>query len=250
MTKLFLLLFSLLAANLVAQRPTGPGNLDPAVLLSFGYGPFSTGGDLGDRFGGGFSLTGGVDYLPGGAGWELGVMASYGFGNVVREDVLAGLRTDAGYLIGNQRAPADVALRQRHLFIGPRFGYTFAFGANRRAGLKTTTALGYFYSRIRFQEDPVQYLPQIDPSRQAGYDRLTGGPALYQFLGYQQLALDRRLNFFVGGEVIYAATKHLRAYDVALAGPSAAGGRQDLVFGLRIGLILPIYLGTGEEIFY
>lgn len=250
MTKLFLLLLSLVASGLGAQRLTGPGNLDPAVLISFGYGPFSTGGDLADRFGGGFSLNAGVDYLPDEARWEVGWMATYGFGNVVREDVLSGLRTDAGYLIGNQRAPADVALRQRHLFIGPRFGYTFALGANRRAGIKTGTALGYFYSRIRFQEDPVQYLPQIDPARQAGYDRLSGGPALYQFIGYQQLALDRRLNFFIGGEVIVAATRHLRAYDVALAGPSPDDGRRDLVFGLRLGLILPLYFGTGEEIYY
>ena len=250
MIKFVILLLCLIASGLSAQRLTGPGTEDPGVLLAFGYGPFSTAGDLGDRFGGGFSLSGSVNYLPGSARWDLGVMATYGFGNVVREDVLAGLRTDAGYLIGNQRAPADVALRQRHLFVGPRFGYTFSLGSNRRAGLRSTTGLGYFYSRIRFQEDPVQYLPQIDPSRQAGYDRLTGGPALYQFVGYQQLSLDRRLNFFVGGELIYAATRHLRRYDVTLAAPSETGGRRDLVVGARIGLILPIYLGSGEEIFY
>ena len=250
MTKLFILLLTLLGSGVGAQRLTGPGNQDPATLISFGYGPFATAGDLADRYGGGFSLNAGVNYLPGAANWELGVMATYGFGNVVREDVLAGLRTEAGYLIGNQRAPADVALRQRHMFIGPRFGYTFPLGANRRAGIKSSTALGYFYSRIRFQEDPVQYLPQIDADRQAGYDRLSGGPALYQFIGYQQLSLDRRLNFFVGGEAIFAATRQLRAYDVASAAPSPQEGRRDLVFGLRIGLILPIYLGTGEEIYY
>ena len=153
-------------------------------------------------------------------------------------------------MIGNQRQPAEVALRQRQGFVGPRFGYTVALGANGRAGLKTTTALGYFYSRIRLQPDPVQFVPQIDGRRAAGYDRLAGGPAVYQFLGYQQLALDRRLNVYLGAEITAGLTRPLRAYDVATGGPSPDAGRRDLVLALRAGIILPLYLGTGEEIFY
>ncbi|PPK88685.1 hypothetical protein CLV84_1655 [Neolewinella xylanilytica] len=240
----------MISSTLGAQDLAGTVNLDRALLFSFGYGPFVTAGDLADRFGGGFAVDGGVDFLPDRKNWQIGVMARFGFGSTVREDVLAGLRTDGGFLIGNQRQPAQVELRQRHLFLGPRFGYTFPLGSNSRAGLKTTTAIGYFFSRIRFQEDPVQYVPQLDPAVQAGYDRLAGGPAIYQFVGYQQLALNRRLNFYVGGELLAGFTRSLRSYDIALGSPPPGAGRSDIVLGLRVGLIIPIYLGAGEAIFY
>ena len=123
-------------------------------------------------------------------------------------------------------------------------------GGNQRAGLHVATGVGYFYSRIRFQQDPVQFVPQVDKPYQPGYDRLAGGPAVYQFVGYQQLALDRRLNFYLGGEVMAGFTRNLRAFDLATAAPPPSGGRTDLVLGVRIGLIVPIYRGEGQEIFY
>ena len=248
--RLFLCLLLCLSGTLTAQQATGARNGDRAVLLNFGYGPFRSAGDLADRFGSGFALDGGMDYAPAGGPWQFGLQVAFGFGNTVKEDVLAGLRTDAGYIIGNQRQPAEVALRQRQLFVGPRVGYTLPLGANARAGLKSSTAVGYFYSWIRLQPDPVQFVPQIDGRRAAGYDRLAGGPAIYQFLGYQQLALDRRLNFYLGAEVTAGFTRHLRAFDVATGGPSPEDGRRDLVLGVRAGIILPLYLGTGEEIYY
>ena len=239
-----------LSGTLTAQPAAGARNGDRAILLNFGYGPFRSAGDLADRFGGGFALDGGVDYAPPSGPWQVGLMVAFGFGNSVKEDVLAGLRTDAGFLIGNQRQPAEVALRQRQLFVGPRFGYTLPLGKNARAGLKSSTAVGYFYSRIRLQADPVQFVPQIDGRRAAGYDRLAGGPALYQFLGYQQLALDRRLNFYLGADLTAGFTRALRAFDVATGGPSPEAGRRDIVLGVRAGIILPLYLGTGEAIYY
>ncbi|THH40331.1 hypothetical protein [Neolewinella litorea] len=247
---LLLLLWIIATTALFAQGLAGESNLDRAVLIGLDYGPFTTAGDLGDRFGSGFALGAGVDYLPRGRNWQFGFMAQFGFGSTVKEDVLANLRTDAGHVIGNQRQPANVQLRQRQFFVGPRLGYTLPIGDNRRAGVKLTTAAGYFFSRIRIQDDPVQYVPQLDPAYQATYDRLSGGPALYQFIGYQQLSRNRRLNFYLGGDATLGFTQPLRSYDALSYGPPPAGGRTDLVFGLRAGLILPIYQGEGRDIFY
>ncbi len=233
-----------------AQGLAGIKNLDRAVLVRLGYGPFASAGDLGDRYGSGFAIGGGVDFMPVNSNWQFGVMAQYGFGQEVREDVLAGIRTSSGFLIGNQREPAEVQLRQRQLFVGPRVGYTLRVGQNQRAGVHLATGLGYFYSRIRFQQDPVQFVPQVDKTYQPGYDRLAGGPALYQFVGYQRLAPDRRLNFFFGGEIIAGFTRNLRAYDLATAAPPDDRGRTDIVLGVRAGLVIPLYLGEGREIFY
>ena len=166
MRKILTGLVFLLALIPARGRSQGPAwNLDKGYLFHVSYGPFFSAGDLSDRFGNGFAIGGGVDLTPANSRWQYGIMAQDGFGSTVKEDVLAGIRTDAGFIIGNQRQPAEVLLRQRQLFLGPRVGRTIPLGANPRAGLQLTTGLGYFFSRIRFQPDPVQYVPQIDPAR-------------------------------------------------------------------------------------
>ena len=94
--------------------------------------------------------------MPKNSNLEFGFRVQFGFGTQLKEDVLSGLRTREGLIIGNQRSPADIQLRQRQLFIGPAVGYTIALGKNQRAGIHLKTSLGYFFHRIRFQEDVVQ----------------------------------------------------------------------------------------------
>lgn len=240
----------LFSVALSAQGLAGARNLDRAVLVNLGYGPFMSAGDLGDRFGSGWSIDGGATWIPKDSNLEFGFRVQYGFGTEVKEDVLAGLRTREGLIIGNQRSPADLQLRQRQLFIGPAVGYTFALGENKRAGIHLKTSLGYFFHRIRFQDDVVQVVPQLRDNLRPGYDRLTGGLAIHQFLGYQQLALDRRLNFYIGAEVMAGFTKALRNFDIPTGAPPSTEGRTDIVLGAKAGIIIPLYFGEGREIFY
>ncbi|WP_116127094.1 hypothetical protein [Lewinella sp. IMCC34183] len=235
---------------LIAALTAGAQATDAALLPHLSYGVFHSAGDLADRYGNGFAIGGGLDLTRPQSRWQFGVMAQFGFGNTVREDVLAGLRTDAGFIIGNQRQPAQVSLRQRQWFIGPRAGYTLPLGDNPRAGLQLTTGLGYFFSHIRIQDDPVQFVPQLDTPYRAGYDRLAGGPALYQFVGYQRLVPGSGLNFYAGAELTAARTRQLRNFDVPDNGPPPSNSRLDAVLGLRAGIIIPIYRGEGRNIYY
>lgn len=247
------ILFSLaclLGTALSAQGLAGARNLDAGLLVDLGYGPFVSAGDLGDRFGGGWSIDGGLSWLPKNSNLEFGFRVQYGFGSEVKEDVLAGLRTREGLVIGTQRSPADVQLRQRQLFIGPSAGYTLALGENKRAGIHLKTSLGYFFHRIRLQEDVVQVVPQLRENLRPGYDRLTGGFAVHQFVGYQQLALDRRLNFYLGAEIMAGFTKALRNYDIPTGAPPSQDGRTDIILGAKAGIVIPLYFGEGREIFY
>jgi hypothetical protein len=246
-----LLLMLLYPASCVrAQGLAGARNLDRAVMLYAGYGPMTAAGDLSERFGSGFAIDGGLAYLPANTNLQFGFRVLFGFGSDVKEDVLADLRTNDGFLIGNQREPADIQLRQRQLFVGPNLGYTFRIGNNQRAGIHLNTAFGYFFHRIRVQNDPVQTVPQLNDDLLPGYDRLTGGFAVHQFIGYQQLAFDRRLNFFLGADATVGFTSALRNFDILLGGPPSEAGRTDIVLGLRAGLVIPFYFGEGREIFY
>lgn len=245
-----LFLLFLLSANTFSQGLAGEKNLDRAIAVHFGYGPFASSGDLADRFGNGFALGGGLVYIPAKSKLEFGFRAEFGFGNDVKEDVLVNLRTTEGFLIGNQRQPADILLRRRQLFLGPSLGYTKPIGKNQRAGIHFKTSLGYFSHRIKVQRDVVQGVAQLNEEYLAGYDRLAGGFAVHQFLGYQQLAVDRKLNFYIGGELLAGFTKQLRAFDIPTQSVPSQEGRTDLTFGLKAGIIIPLYLGQGEEIFY
>jgi hypothetical protein len=248
-TSLSLLLITCFS-SLTAQGLAGAQNKDRALMVNLGYGPYSSGGDLSNRFGNGWSIDGGLYWLPVKNNLEFGLRVQYGFGDQVKEDVLADLRTREGFLIGNQREPADIQLRQRQLFIGPSLGNTFSIGKNKRAGIHVKTSIGYFFHRIRLQQDPVQGVPQVAEELEAGYDRLTGGLAVHQFIGFQQLALDKRLNFYIGGEVTAGFTKALRSFDIPTGAAPSTEGRTDLLLGLKAGLIIPFYFGEGRQIFY
>ena len=232
------------------QSLAGAKNLDRAFLIGAGYGPFVSAGDLSERFGNGFAIDGSLAYLPANSNWEIGVRATFGFGAEVKEDVLRDLRTTDGFIIGNQREPADIQLRQRQLFVGPSIGYTFRIGRNRRAGLNVRTSLGYFSHRIRLQRDVVQGVAPLYPELLGGYDRLTGGPAIYQFLGYQVLSENRRINFYAGADALAGFTRPRRGFDVPTGAPLPDDLRADLTLGVRIGLVIPIYFGEGREIYY
>lgn len=250
---LFLLLAIVFAfGNLAAQSLAGERNADPAFMFSAGYGPQTTIGDIGDRFGNVWAIELGLDYLTGKANsWQFGLMGQFIFGTDVREDVLSGLRTSSGFIVGNQRDPADVQLRMRGYYGGVRIGKTFSFGGkNPRAGLKIAVGGGWLSHRIRIQNDPAQTVNQIIGEYRAGYDRLTEGPAAYQFIGYQQLSLNRRVNVFAGVEVIEGFTSNRRDYDFSSANLLEDDNRLDILVGVRAGLIIPFYIGEGREIFY
>ena len=249
-TILLSLSLCLLGFSVTGQSLAGERNLDKAILFYAGYGPFSPAGDLADRFGNGFSIDGGLSLMPAKKSLELGFRVQFGFGNQVKEDVLANLRTTEGFVIGNQREPADVSLRQRQLFVGPSVGYTFKLGENQRAGIHVKSSVGYFFSRIAVQRDVTQGVAPLNEEYLPGYDRLAGGLAIHQFIGYQQLAMDRRLNFYVGAEVMAGFTKQLRAFDIPTEMVPSQDGRTDVLLGIKAGIILPFYIGEGREIFY
>ena len=220
-----------------------------AVLVRLGYGPQFPAGEMADRFGMSWSIQGQVDFITK-KNWLFGLQGQYFFGNAVKEDVLAGLRTASGFIIGNQRSPADIQLRERGQFFGLQVGRIFLVNpAQSKSGFLVTLAGGWMLHRIRLQTDPAQTVNQVIAEYRAGYDRLTAGPALHQFVGYQNLDARGRLNFYVGIELMEGFTTSQRDWDFAARAP-LTGNRIDLLFGIRAGWILPFYQGGTEEVFY
>ena len=218
--------------------------------ISFEYGLQFPGGDMAERFGLNMNLGGQFEVMLNESLWHAGVKGLFLFGNRVEEDVLSNLRTSDGGIIGNDRALADIALRERGMFVGGYVGKVFALSENQKSsGIKVSLGGGLLQHKIRVQ-DNTQSVNQIQDEYTSGYDRRTNGPALYGFVGYQRLDKNRRLNFLIGVDYTLGFTENRRAYDFNTMSRDDRS-RIDGLFGFRIGWILPISYGENPgTIFY
>lgn len=222
------------------------------VLMPYiSYAGHRPGGALKDRFGNNFSLGLGLNWLTAKRNWILGINGNFLFGNTVKTDVLANLRTEAGYIIGNNRLPADIGLRQRGWLVQVEIGKHIPFSDKHpRSGIRLSISPGILQHRIRIQKDPQQSVPQLLGDYQKGYDRLSNGLSFTEFVGYQLLSANRRMNFFIGLEFTQAFTQNRRDFDFPTRTKDETR-RTDLLYGLRVGWILPFYVGSaGGDIYY
>ncbi len=221
-------------------------NTGRAVLFSLKAGAHLTGGDLAKRFGSFSSIGGNAEWLAEN-NFIIGLEGHYYFAAPVREDPLAILRTPEGDLIGRDQFLAEVDLRGRGHYLGGTLGYLFA-RSGMRSGLRVMLGAGLVRHKIRVQDDN-RTLIQVQGEYAKGYDRLTGGLALNQFIGWQHLGPDRRANWFAGLEFTQAFTNTLREWDFSSM-RKLEGRRTDLWFGLRLGWTLPLYQTPSEKIYY
>lgn len=246
------LFFSIgLAAAAGAQKfpdhPSGePRNTGPAILFHVSAGTHLPGGDLAKRFGQDASIGGGLELITGN-NFLLGAEGHFLFGQKVKEDPLTIIRTPEGDIIGTDQFIASVFLRERGFYVGGMIGKLFPAG-KKRSGLRITAGAGMLRHKIRLQDDS-QSVNAISGDYAKGYDRLTGGLALNQFIGWQHLAANRRANWFIGLEFSQGFTKSLRDWDFSEM-RKLEGSRTDLRFGIRAAWTLPFYVGNAEKIYY
>lgn len=247
---LLLFLFAALAAP--AQKfPDHPQQLEArnkgrAILFHLTLGGHLPGGDLSKRFGTDQNLGSGLEWITAG-NWIFGLEGNFFFSPTVKEDPIANLRTPDGDVIGNNQAIASVVLRERGIYAGALAGRLFTFG-KKRSGLRVTLGAGQMQHWIRVQDD-TRSVTQITGDYAKGYDRLTGGLALNEFVGWQHLGPNRNVNWFVGLEFNQGFTKSLRDWDFS-SKQKLEGNRLDLRFGLRAGWTFAFYHKVAEKIYY
>lgn len=225
-------------------------NLPPAILVNFEFGFNMPGGDYSNRFGNNLRIGGGVEYLTKN-NFAYGVNGSYYFGDNVKEDVLSEIRNEDGFLIGNNKIHANIFLRQRAFYIGGSFGKIFSLSQyNRRSGIRATLGLGLFQHKIRVEEDPNSFVPIIAGEYKKGWDRMSNGLSLRQFIGYQHLSSNGLINFSIGFEFMQAFTQNQRIQDFKLM-EKLDESRFDMMYGVKLVWTLPFLLGvSGDSIYY
>jgi len=226
-------------------------NKGNGLLFKLSYAGHIPGSDLANRFDHHFSVGSGLELITSESNWIAGFDFNYYFGSQVRQDVLAPLRTEQGFIIGNDRNYADIQLRMRGFYTGFHIGKLISLGfANPRSGIRATVGAGLLQHKIRIQDDPARTVAQLSGDYKKGYDRLTNGFALTEFIGYQVLGRDKRLNFYAGFEFTQGFTQNRRSFNFDTM-TSDDTQRVDLNMGFRLGWILPFYFGkAADEIYY
>jgi len=218
----------------------------PLIGVHFGGSlPFA---DLGARYGA--NLNTGFNFMyKTKKNILFGIDGNYGFGRNIKDDVLKNLKNSDGFVVDNSGYPADIRMSERVITITAHIGKLFPLGSpNPNSGLLLDVGLGYMQHKVHFV-DINQQIASIKGDLRIGLDRLTNGICASQFVGYMYLSDNRFFNFYTGIEAFEGITKSVRKlnYDTGLPDTKS---RLDILLGLRIGWILPLYSRTPKNYFY
>jgi hypothetical protein len=225
--------------------------LDSAVavpLVGIHFGGHLPGGDLAARFGPDLNAGGAFMYKTR-RNWIFGLESNYFFGRNVKEDVLIQLKGLNGRVIDNEGFPADLRVTERGVGIHLTLGRVFRLlSSNPNSGLMIAVGAGYMQHKINLY-DAQQKVAAVKGELKYGYDRLSNGFSCSQFIGYLFLSENRLTNFYAGFEFYQGFTKSVRKmnYDTGLPDTQP---RLDLLNGIRLGWILPLYKKRPNDFYY
>ena len=243
---IFILLSSL--STLAQEEPAESISGNGAYLGVF-YGVQWSAGDLSDRFGSNSSVGATFEVFKN-QKWIFGVEGQFLFGNEIKEDVFGGIVTDQGHIINSNYGIADIDIKERGINIFAKVGRIHDLWSEQHvSGFKWTIGAGFLQHKIRLK-DAQDAVPFFNDDYIKGYDRLTNGFALTEFLGYQFLDVKGGLNFFIGAEFVQGFTKDRRGLNYN-TGVEIDDSRFDMLIGLKAGMQITIKgFQPADEIWY
>ncbi|MBS1647990.1 MAG: hypothetical protein JST67_11680 [Bacteroidetes bacterium] len=205
-------------------------------------------GDMASRFAGNLNVGVPIVYKTQN-NMLFGVEGNYFFSGNVRENPLNYMYNSYGSITGSGGTPANIRLNERgftvYAIIG---GIIKALGTNKNSGLMAYAGFGYMEHQIHIA-DIGRNLAAINGDMKKGYDRLTGGFAMEQFIGYAFLAKNRIVNIYGGFTFQEGFTTGLRGYQYDTMQPDSKK-RNDILIGIRLGWFLPLYKKAPKEFYY
>ena len=209
------------------------------------------GGNLADRFGVNSTIGAGLTYKLK-SNWTIGAEISYLFGSNVKEDsILNHLRVQSGVIVNKygEGAKEWVTMAERGFYACLKFGKLIPVTKyNDNSGLIVSAGFGILQHKIHIENKDNNVPPVINDYKK-GYDRLTNGFSLKEFVGYQHLSNNGYFNFYGGFEFYQSWTQCRRAFNFDTMQKDETK-RKDFMYGIRIGWILPLYKKTPDKYYY
>ena len=235
----------------ISIASTSGQGMKHASLLEFGYGFQIPLLDMKDRFGTSNYLGANYEYMWLKSKLFAGADGIFIFGNTVKEDVLLGLRTFDGTIIGKNGQQGDVNLKERGYYLGLHAGKIFSTtkAENNVTGVRVQLGAGFLQHKIRIQ-DNSRSVVALEKDNLKGYDRLTNGPALHLGVGFQYQNPKNNFHFNIMSDIHAASTRSRRDFDNATGG-YLEERRLDILAGLRLSYVVLISRSTtADHIYY
>ncbi len=218
------------------------------VMIRPSYGLQLPGGDMAIRFGFNQSVGLGVSYKNK-RGWMISAEGAFIFGTKISQPGLfAGLTTSEGTIIGSDGLYADIRAFERGYYVTLGAGKLFpVLKPNPNCGFIIEGSLGFMQHKIKIQ-DKKNSVPALNEAYAKGYDRLTNGLAVREFVGYLYVGNHRLVNFYGGVEAIQGFTAGRRDF-IYTEMKADKEARLDLLFGIRIGWVIPLFKEAPDEFY-
>ena len=218
-------------------------------MLSFHVSGHLPGGDLANQYGMNIGVGGGYTLKTAG-NWILGAEYTFFSGNEIKKDsIFSNLWDEYGDFINIYGEIGEVTLYERGFYAGLKAGRLFpVIGPNPNSGIFVTVSAGLLQHKTLIHQDGRD-IPSIIDNYSKGYDRLTNGFALSEFIGYMHLDNNDPVNFYFGFDFHQAWTQNRRDWNFDLMGPDLTK-RQDFLFGFRFGWIFPINKKTTDTYYF
>ena len=226
---------------------------DTTVSISMFYGFYGyqwPGGDMKVRFGSNSVIGPGCLWKTK-HNWLWGAEYNFLFSHNVKieDELLKNITNSSGNVINGDGIPATITLFERAHVVGIKFGKLFpVLSPNPNSGFFITVSPGYMMHKIRIEVENNS-APQLNGDYKRGYDRLCTGFALSESVGYMFFGNSRLFNFYAAFEIFEAWTTNYRKYYFDLQ-QYAHEKRFDVVFGPKIGWIIPLRKRMPKEYYY
>jgi len=218
-------------------------------MFSFHMSGHVPGGDIANRYGSNMGV-GGSYILKGASNWVLSADFTYFSGNDFKEDsIFDNLRDQYGEFINIYGEVGEAKFYERGFYAGLKGGRLFpVFGPNPNSGLLIMGSAGILQYKTLVHQDGED-IPYIINDYSKGYDRLTNGFGISEFIGYLHIDSREPINFYLGFEFHQAWTKNRREWDFYEMKKDDAL-RRDFLYGFRFGWIFPINKNTTSTYSY
>lgn len=248
---LFALVFSSIIVNAQDEDLFGSTKQESRKGVIFGvHGNFDNpAADMADRFGISYRVGATIHYKTK-TNWIIGPKVEFILGSKIKEDSFMHNITDEyGNHLNQDGTRMGVGLFERGYMIGVEGGRIFNISKNSSDnGIMALTTVGFMQHKINiFDRDKT--IPQLRGDYRKGYDRLTNGFFVEQYIAYAYFSNNGLINFNIGFDIAAGFTKMRRDYQYDLMGADNST-RVDLLFGIRGGWYIPIFKRKSEEFYF
>ncbi|HNW97923.1 MAG TPA: hypothetical protein PKK00_05880 [Bacteroidales bacterium] len=182
--------------------------------------------------------------------WIFGADGFFMFRDTIKEtNIFDSISTSDGNIIDGNGLYADFHLYERGFLMGVKCGKLFpVIEKYPNSGIILLGTLGFLQHKIRI-ENSDNAAPQIKGDYKKGYDRLTNGLAVSEFIGYMHMSDSRLFNFYAGFEFTQGWTQSRRSYNFDTMKKDLTK-RMDVLYSFKIGWIIPLYKRMPESYYF